>query len=82
MTWISIENFQTSDHSFIHTYISLPKFKIIRETRKVRKLRGLNSSNCHISFTSKPRIFKRKQKHDHSFLYITNNAVSRLELED
>lgn len=38
------ENFQISDHSFIHTYISLPKPKIIRETRKVRKMSAINST--------------------------------------
>lgn len=38
------EDFQISDHSFIHTYISLPKPKIIRETRKVRKISAINST--------------------------------------
>ncbi|XP_062599561.1 uncharacterized protein LOC134261111 [Saccostrea cucullata] len=38
------ENFQISDHCFIHTYVSLPKPKITREIRKVRKLKDIDET--------------------------------------
>jgi exonuclease III len=41
----STENFRISDHSFIHTYISLPKPKVTREIRKVRNLKHINTTN-------------------------------------
>lgn len=38
------ENFQISDHNFIHTYVSLPKPKIFSETRRVWILSNINTT--------------------------------------